>query len=400
MSESNFYHEFEANFRGSREEILGRLRTYSSFLIAVADQFPDAKTVDLGCGRGEWLELVQSFGISAHGVDLDDGMLADCFARGLSAEKADAIEHLKSLPDKSVAIVSGFHIAEHLPFDVLRTLVREAHRCLKPGGLLILETPNAENIAVGTLSFHMDPTHVRPLPPGLLSFLPRYYGFKRVDVLRLQENAALRESENARLYDVLTAASPDYSIVAQKDAEPVVLSRFDAAFGVTDGLTVETLASRYEQGVKKEIEHTNAKIDAAQREIEALHVSIHDYQDQITAIYNSTSWRLTWIVRFGGKVAGKGQRFVKRTLRRWTNTLLGLARRIVVAILSVGPLRRLTQAITRRFPGVTQRLKTALFAPGDNGLPVGFHQTLSVRHLSPRAKLVHEKLEGRLKDTK
>lgn len=413
MNESNFYHEFEANFRGSREEILGRLRAYSSFLIAVADQFPDAKAVDLGCGRGEWLELVQSFDIAAHGVDLDDGMLADCFARGLSAEKADAIEHLKSLPDESLAIVSGFHIAEHLPFDVLRTLVREAHRCLRPGGLLILETPNAENISVGTLSFHMDPTHVRPLPPGLLSFLPRYYGFKRVDVLRLQENAALRESENARLYDVLTAASPDYSIVAQKDAEPAVLSRFDAAFGVTDGLTLETLANRYEQGIDRQLaeavnaaHETNARLDAARRhleelenQLEQLHATIFDYQDHISAIYTSTSWRLTWIVRFIGMIVGKGKRFINRILRRIRNKLLSITRRLVVTTLSAKASRRVAKSAMHRMPGLARRLKSVLFEPED-GRPAtdGFHQALSARHLSPRAKLILEELEERLKD--
>lgn len=84
------------------------------------------------------------------------------------------------------------HIVEHIPFEDIQTLVQEAFRVLTPAGLLILETPNPENIQVATSGFYIDPTHTRPIPSQLLSFLPEYYGFKRTKILRLQEENNLK----------------------------------------------------------------------------------------------------------------------------------------------------------------------------------------------------------------
>ena len=88
-----------------------------------------AKAVDLGCGRGEWLELLQELGFDAQGVDLDDGMLAACRERELKVQTGDAVAFLKGLPEASQAIVSGFHLAEHIPFADLQVLVAEACVC-------------------------------------------------------------------------------------------------------------------------------------------------------------------------------------------------------------------------------------------------------------------------------
>ena len=89
----------------------------------------------------------------------------------------------------SLTVVSAFHVVEHIPFETLRQLVDEAYRVLKPGGLLILETPNSENLVVGTSSFYLDPTHQRPLPAQLLTFVVEYAGFERVKTLYLQEHS-------------------------------------------------------------------------------------------------------------------------------------------------------------------------------------------------------------------
>ena len=182
-----FYRAFEDRFRGSREVIKSRLTVYLPFIEPLQEIYDVCRATDLGCGRGEWLELITEAGVTAHGVDLDDGMLAACRERNLSVETGDAISFLKSLPDQSQAIISGFHIIEHIAFSDLRVLVQEAFRVLKPAGLLILETPNPENIVVSSTSFHLDPSHIKPIPPQLLAFLTEYYGFYRNKILRLQE---------------------------------------------------------------------------------------------------------------------------------------------------------------------------------------------------------------------
>ena len=246
MSETNdFYRAFEERYRGSRELIKERLRVYLPFVEPLNALHPDALAVDLGCGRGEWLELMRDVGVAARGVDLDDGMLAACRERGLPAEEGEALAFMRHLPEGSVAVVSAFHVVEHIPFPELQAWVQEALRVLRPGGLLILETPNPENLVVGTSSFYFDPTHQRPLPPQLLSFLPEHYGFARTAVLRLQEPQPVQDT--VRLWDVLSGASPDFAVIAQKGGTaPEQWALFDAAFATPHGLQLSELAERYD----------------------------------------------------------------------------------------------------------------------------------------------------------
>ena len=246
--QNSFYKAFEDQHRGSRELIKSRLSVYLPFIKKVQEVHPNATALDLGCGRGEWLELLQDNQLSASGIDQDDGMLSACRSRGLNVQTGDAIAHLKSLPNDSLSIVSGFHIAEHLSLDDLQTLIKEALRILKPAGLLILEAPNTENLVVGTSSFYLDPTHQRPLPSALLSFLASHLGFARVKTLGVQESIPLREEQGSTsLFAVLSGVSPDYAVIAQKAADPKLIQAFDIVFNKEYGLTLEVLANRYQE---------------------------------------------------------------------------------------------------------------------------------------------------------
>ncbi len=244
----NFYKAFEDQHRGSREIIKARLGVYTPFIQKIAQLHPGATALDLGCGRGEWLELLQDLQLTANGIDLDDGMLAACRDRGLHVQTGDAIEHLKSLPADSMSIVSGFHIAEHLSLEDLQTLIQESLRVLKPAGLLILEVPNTENLVVGTSSFYLDPTHQRPLPSALLSFLVGFLGFARSKVIGVQESVPLREQHGpTSLFAVLSGVSPDYAVIAQKAGDASQIAQFDVLFAKEYGLTLEMLANRYQE---------------------------------------------------------------------------------------------------------------------------------------------------------
>jgi SAM-dependent methyltransferase len=243
---SSFYKAFEDRFRGSRELITSRLKVYLPLIEPLKSIYPECKAIDLGCGRGEWLELLKNNGFQTHGIDLDAGMLEVANLHGLSTEQKDVIKYLKTLQDDSISIVSGFHIAEHLPFEVLEILIQESLRVLKPAGLLILETPNPENISVGSNTFYLDPTHNRPLPPNLLSFLVEYSGFSRVNIFRL--NGAILNTNKISIRNILYDASPDYSIVAQKNAALDLLDLFNEEFNRKHGLSVFELLELHEQG--------------------------------------------------------------------------------------------------------------------------------------------------------
>ena len=259
--QNNFYKAFEDQHRGSRETIKARLAVYVPFIKKIQAAHTNATALDLGCGRGEWLELLQDNQFTASGIDLDDGMLSASRNRGLNVQTGDAIAHLKSLPSDSLSLVSGFHIAEHLSLDDLQLLIKEALRVLKPAGLLILEVPNTENLVVGTSSFYLDPTHQRPLPSALISFLASYMGFHRVKVLGLQEAASLREKNvPVSLFAVLSGVSPDYAVIAQKNASNEILGSFDTVFNQEYGLTLEDLSSRFQSQIdeltrKTELSH-------------------------------------------------------------------------------------------------------------------------------------------------
>jgi SAM-dependent methyltransferase len=259
----NFYRAFEDRHRGTRELISQRLQVYLPFITPLLEGNGSRRAADLGCGRGEWLEILIGCGFEANGIDLDDGMLEACRERGLPAQRNDALSYLATVEDNSLAIVSGFHIAEHIPFPDLQTLVAEALRVLIPGGVLILETPNAENIAVGTNGFYLDPTHERPIPHLLLSFLTDHTGFARSKLLRLQEPDQLKDPDQpVDLLAVLSAVSPDYAIVAQKEAAPERLQAFDEAFDKRFGLALDELAQRYDHARHTSIEELRTQSDA------------------------------------------------------------------------------------------------------------------------------------------
>jgi O-antigen chain-terminating methyltransferase len=244
-----FYRAFEERFRGSRELIKNRLRFYEPLLreIKSIDENPNA--LDLGCGRGEWLEILNENGLTAKGVDRDDGMLNACIELGLNVVSGDALSFMKSIASDSQLVVSGFHIAEHLDQAYLEAMVEQALRILKPEGLLILETPNPENIWVSSVTFHLDPTHVHPLPPDMLEFLVEYVGFGRSKVVRLQEPRANYAVESITLLDVLKGSSLDYAVVSQKGSAAKAFTICDGFFSREFGVTTESLGSLFETRV-------------------------------------------------------------------------------------------------------------------------------------------------------
>lgn len=277
---SNFYRAFEDRHRGSRELIIERLKVYLPFIEQLKESHGACLALDVGCGRGEWLQLLQENGVQAFGVDMDAGMLQACHELGLEVEQKDAIEALKAQPDQSLSIVSGFHIVEHIDFALVQELVHEAFRVLRPGGLLILETPNAENLVVGTHNFYLDATHQRPLPAPLLVFVTEFFGFSRNKVLRLQEDPALHNLEHPSLLQVLQGVSPDYAVIAQKPADPEMMASFDSIFSKDYGISLSEIAERYERAVNADIKSLKKNMANIAQKEEQLYSVVEKIQER------------------------------------------------------------------------------------------------------------------------
>ncbi len=392
MTEKSFYRAFEDRWRGSRELVASRLKVYVPFLLPFLSLYERPALLDLGCGRGEWLELMAGAGFSVLGADLDEGMLSACAERNLPAERKDALAALRETPSGSQCAVTGFHIAEHLPFEILLEIVKESMRVLTPGGLFILETPNPENITVGTADFYLDPTHLRPLPPRLLAFLPEYYGFERTKILRLQESPDLMKSRDFSLGDIIGGVSPDFAVIAQKKAPSGELALFDGPFGREYGLTMEVLCSRFDadledrlssiEGIagsalaeaklaeavagragviaeqakaaaeKAEIRARNAEKRAAEAETLARHSEARTAaaEEALGAVMSSRSWRMTAPYRALGDLARRGK---ERSGKIMGSSLLKLR----IFILARPSLKRAILPLVRKFPGAAARLR-------------------------------------------
>ena len=139
-----------------------------------------APLIDVGCGKGEFLELMREAGIEAKGVDLDLDMVLHCKERGLEVQRRDALDYLAEQPDDSVGGIFSAQVIEHLTSAQLATLVSLAWQKLKPGGVAILETLNPESLFVHYKWFWMDPSHVRLVHPQTLQFLLESAGFAEV----------------------------------------------------------------------------------------------------------------------------------------------------------------------------------------------------------------------------
>ncbi|HYK16980.1 MAG TPA: class I SAM-dependent methyltransferase [Bryobacteraceae bacterium] len=169
---------FADRFRGSESNIRERQQLY-------AGKLRDASRVlDIGCGRGELLEVLRDAGVAARGIDLSAECVAVCRSKGLDAEQADLFTFLAALDDSSLGGLVCCQVAEHLAPERLPELIRLAHAKLKKGALIAIETPNPECLAIFVSHFYIDPTHRHPIPLALLSFYLEEAGFGNIEIAR------------------------------------------------------------------------------------------------------------------------------------------------------------------------------------------------------------------------
>jgi 2-polyprenyl-3-methyl-5-hydroxy-6-metoxy-1,4-benzoquinol methylase len=217
-----FYLAFEDRFRGTRNEIKKRMRVYLPFLKREGISQSEGAILDVGCGRGEWLQLLRESNYSkASGVDSNASMVEQCRGHGLDVTLTDGISHLETLRSGALAVLTAFHLIEHLSFSQLMKLLAESQRVLAPGGLAIFETPNARNILVGASDFYRDMTHRNPIHPDTITFALESVGFRDANTYFLADHGNRRTARPEQDYefndiDSYVNVPRDFAVIARR----------------------------------------------------------------------------------------------------------------------------------------------------------------------------------------
>ena len=223
------YFLFEEKFRGHRLDIKQRQVVFIPYFEACKN------VVDIGCGRGEFLEIIKERGIIGKGIDIDEDMVSFCKSRGLDAEVIDAISYLEAIEDKSIDGIFIDQVIEHLDPDYLIKMIGLCYKKLIFGGILIAETVNPLSFA-SFANFYIDLSHKRPIHPETLRFILGFVGFREMEIKFLSpvpEDVRLRRIDvehsnekekhlienynyNINTLNNILFGSQDYAVVVKK----------------------------------------------------------------------------------------------------------------------------------------------------------------------------------------
>jgi O-antigen chain-terminating methyltransferase len=206
------YSKFAERFRGSEEYVKSGQRFYLPY-------FEGCRNVlDIGCGRGEFLEMMRDAAIPARGIDIDAESVAGCRLKGLAAEIADVFPYLASLEEGALDGIFCSQVVEHLPPERLPELIRLCAERLERGGVIAIETPNPECLAIFGTHFYLDPTHTRPVPHPLLMFYLEEYGVGQMELRRLSPAVETMPALGSLPEDFRSAffGSLDYAVIGRK----------------------------------------------------------------------------------------------------------------------------------------------------------------------------------------
>ncbi len=288
----DLYERFERRFRGSRSTILERLAQYAPLLELVEQHVDERRALDLGCGRGEWVELLKARGWQARGIDSNRRMIAEAMQYEIDVVYGNAVADVGTLPDRSVQLITAFHLVEHLPIETLLMLLREMSRVLAKDGVIILETPNPENLTVGTANFYLDPTHDKPLPPELLRFLLEQSGIGHTSVIRLNG-----ETDPETFTTLESAMRPlfyrafDYAVIGVNTADTSFIGnvdRFIAQVAQCSPVDLVGLKKLDEFLAARREEDRKSSLQAATELTAVIYESRDIVHGAVEAVYNTT----------------------------------------------------------------------------------------------------------------
>ena len=353
MKDGNFYFDFENRHRGTREQILERLKFYEPLVRFISKKYSNEKpkAVDLGCGRGEFLEFLINYGFEVEGVDINKENIKLVKELGLSATEGDILKFLKGLSEKKYELVSLIHVIEHLPFEYTFQLFSEVSRVLKPGGIFIVEFPYTKNLMIGAYSFWIDPTHLRPVHPELLEFIGKRNG------LIISKSFPINGVKKIDSFSIesLFYFSPDVSVVFVKDSENELylenVKEVLTQLSLNASLDFEDVANL----LKRDLRNLDHKLNfLSEKFAKEMEPQLLDLQSKLTAIWNSKPWRF---YRWLGKKKRSLFNFIKK-IKFFFNERLFI--HLASYLNSKPKLKETVKFLIKKMPAVERKLKSKI----------------------------------------
>ena len=298
--ENNFYLDFENRFRGSRSSVFEKLSCYDSLLQRISETLNEVRLLDVGCGRGEWLEKCSQYGFNCIGVEMNSASAQVCQDFGLNTINKDVFEVLSSCQDSSFDVISAFHFIEHIDHCKLIKFFEESKRVLSPSGVMILETPSIDNLIVSSRTFYLDPTHLTPINPDSISYIIESLGFDLVKYYYIN-NGPLHSAHDHNLTKVLNGIAEDILIVSTSSklsTENIFVNDYkinwEDSFKESHSLLKSaTLFDQENLRLRKRIDNIDESIYLIKKEIMLIQINIQRFSGFINRLKGFI------IVRFG-----------------------------------------------------------------------------------------------------
>ena len=252
MDEDQLYFNFENRFRGDRNDVINSFKVYDGSIAYCQSKFNNLNALDIGCGRGEWIEKLSSSGFNCVGIEINESMVKHCMEYGFNILQGDALDILKSLPENKYSLISIFHVIEHLEKGYIDKIFAECKRLISPGGLFLIETPSIDNIIVSSKTFYLDSSHINKINPDNLLYSLQNSGFNFAKYYYIN-SGPLFNAHPQNLTRVLNGIAQDLCVIAsisniQNQCKPSEYSLIEET--LVQGLSTLAAATEFDQSLR------------------------------------------------------------------------------------------------------------------------------------------------------
>tara|TARA_Y100001968_G_scaffold332496_1_gene390869 strand:- start:6460 stop:7689 length:1230 start_codon:yes stop_codon:yes gene_type:complete len=324
MDDDQLYFNFENRFRGNRQDVINSFKVYDGSIAYCKSKFNTLNALDIGCGRGEWIEKLSFSGFDCLGIESNDSMVESCIENGFNIIHGDALNILKSLSDNKYSLISIFHVIEHLEKDYLDKILSQCNRLLTPGGLFLIETPSIDNIIVSSKTFYLDSSHINKINPDSLIYSLQNLGFNFAKYYYIN-SGPLFNADPLNLTRVLNGIAQDICIIAsniniQKDCESSEYLRIEET--LVQGLSTLAAATDFDKSLRL----TDQKIldnELALFKLEKRVMYLEEQNKSLKKIYASLNNSLPLkVLRLLKKIIAKINKFIFLAIKNILSKLI------------------------------------------------------------------------------